>query len=181
MMMTRTLLTTLAALLLPAVAQAAPPGDFGIGVGGGLGVSGLSMKAPFGPVAVQGVVGTYGWNGYYDDDRLGVSVDLLWSQPEFASGGPVNLAWNIGFGGAVGVGRNDPLVGISGVAGLSSSCSPRPSTSCWSTARGSSSRRAQTWSWSTSRGTSATTSRRGLGLRSPHEHPRRRRGRAPPR
>ena len=125
-MMTRTLLTTFAALLLPAVAQAAPPGDFGIGVGGGLGVSGLSMKAPFGPVAVQGVIGTYGWNGYYDDDRLGVSVDLLWSQPEFASGGPVNLAWNIGFGGAVGVGRNDPLVGISGVAGLEFIVQPAP-------------------------------------------------------
>ena len=125
-MMTRTLLTTLAALLLPAVAQAAPPGDFGIGVGGGLGVSGLSMKAPFGPVAVQGVIGTYGWNGYYDDDRLGVSVDLLWSQPEFASGGPVNLAWNIGFGGGVGVGSGNPLVGISGVAGLEFIVQPAP-------------------------------------------------------
>ncbi|MBK9649242.1 MAG: hypothetical protein IPO67_29530 [Deltaproteobacteria bacterium] len=125
-MMTRTLLTTLAALLLPSIALAEVPGNFGIGIGGGLGVSGLSMKAPIGPGAIQGVIGTYGWNGRYDDDRLGVSIDALWEQPTFASGGPVNLAWNIGFGGAVGVGQNDPLVGISGVAGLEFIVQPAP-------------------------------------------------------
>ena len=70
--MIRPLLTTLAALLLPSIALAEVPGNFGIGIGGGLGVSGLSMKAPIGPGATQGVIGTYGWNGRYDDDRLGV-------------------------------------------------------------------------------------------------------------
>ncbi|MCK6524410.1 hypothetical protein L6R49_23640 [Myxococcota bacterium] len=124
--MMRTMLLTAVALLLPSIARAEVPGNFGIGIGGGLGVSGISMKAPFGPVAIQGVIGTYGWNDRYDDDRLGVSIDALWEQPSFASGGPVNLAWNIGFGGAVGVGRNDPLVGISGVAGLEFIVQPAP-------------------------------------------------------
>lgn len=124
--MMRTMLLTAIALLLPSIARAEVPGNFGIGIGGGLGVSGISMKAPFGPVAIQGVIGTYGWNDRYDDDRLGVSIDALWEQPSFASGGPVNLAWNIGFGGAVGVGRNDPLVGISGVAGLEFIVQPAP-------------------------------------------------------
>ena len=53
--MIRPLLTTLAALLLPSIALAEVPGNFGIGIGGGLGVSGLSMKAPIGPGAIQGV------------------------------------------------------------------------------------------------------------------------------
>lgn len=91
--------------------------SFGIGLGGGTGVSGLSLKIP-GDVAIQATLGI-------DPYGLGIGIDGLLEQAEIASApGVVGIAWNIGLGGTVllwdGPGKNDGNIGlgVSGIAGL---------------------------------------------------------------
>ncbi len=120
------------ALLVPTGAQAAPPpgGPFGLGVGGGFGVSGLSLKYnPDTGSAVQGVLGLYGL-GRSGGDGIGVGLDYLLERPAFAGGDPVELGWNFGFGGTAVLwddAHDDNLrVGASGVLGLEFLFKPVP-------------------------------------------------------
>ncbi len=102
------------------VQAASPAGPFGIGVGGGLGVSGLSGKYYMGSTALQGMVGTYAGDG------LGVGVDYLLEMPNLTSSEPVDIAWNIGAGGSVGTISDTSFVAVSGVAGLEFNFNPVP-------------------------------------------------------
>lgn len=122
--MMKRILGMIAALSVPGVAAASPPGGpFGIGLGGGTGPSGLSMKYHTGGTALQGVIG---WGGVGDDGGyLAVSADFLLEQPEFAGGQGLSLAWNYGLGANVGVG--DALaLGVSAIAGLEFNIQPVP-------------------------------------------------------
>ena len=118
---------TLLLLLCPSLAMAAPDGGpFGLGLGGGLGVSGLSGKLWLGDsAAFQGVVGVWGLT----DDHLGAGLDALLEMPAIAETEPVEVAWNLGVGGTLGVGGSSSiplLVGVSGVAGLEFNFQPIP-------------------------------------------------------
>jgi len=120
-------LIQLAALLLsiglcaPAAQAASPPsGQFGLGLGGGLGVSGLSGKYYMGEaMAFQGIVGLRG------SDGLGVGLDYLLERPSFAGGDPVSVGWNYGVGGTV-VLDDNPIIGASGIVGLELLLQPLP-------------------------------------------------------
>lgn len=100
--------------------QAVRSKSFGIGLGGGTAVSGLSLKVP-GDVAIQATLG-------FDYYGLGVGIDGLLEMPELAEvPGILGVAWNIGLGGTVllwDTGRtfNNRSSGIgaavSGIAGL---------------------------------------------------------------
>lgn len=95
-------------LAAPAMAQEVGdgrPGGFGIGLGQGTLVSGISLKQHQGPTALQGVVGcmSYGYAGG-DCWGIGVSGDFLINMPVLADADVVRVAWNLGGGGAVGVG-----------------------------------------------------------------------------
>lgn len=123
----------LCALALPTAASAASPsgGNFGLGLGGGLGVSGLSGKYYLGDsAAIQGVVGWWGAGQTYGG--LGVGADYLFERPEFAGGDPVTLGWNFGFGASAvawdggGVGDGALWLGASGVLGLEFLFQPVP-------------------------------------------------------
>lgn len=123
-------LLLLASLLSPPTDAAPPRGGakFGIGVGGGLGVSGLSGKFWLGNTnALQLVVGAWGV-GRYDwgyGYGLGVGADYLWEMPVLTRADPVIVAWNLGAGATVGA--TDPgWVGVSGVAGLEFDFQPVP-------------------------------------------------------
>lgn len=87
--------------MTPAMAQADRPGGFGIGLGAGTAVSGLSGKVHTGDIAFQGVVGCW---GYYCHG-LGLSMDVLFNMPTIHDAGVVRFAWNLGGGGAIGVGE----------------------------------------------------------------------------
>lgn len=122
-------------LLLAAVfsppAEAAPPrggAKVGIGVGGGLGVSGLSGKFWLGDGnAVQVIVGAWGVGRGHGDDGygLGVGADYLWEMPELTRVEPVIIAWNLGAGATVGA-TSPEWFGVSGVAGLEFNFQPAP-------------------------------------------------------
>ncbi len=85
----------------PAMAQSSGrPGTFGIGLGSGTNISGLSLKQHAGPTAIQGNIGCY---GYYTCDGIGLSLDLLYNMPTFFQHEVLNLAWNVGFGGGLGL------------------------------------------------------------------------------
>lgn len=131
------LLALSALALVPSIGHAmAPPrggGVFGIGVGGGLGVSGLSGKYWLGEkYALQGVVGAWGYGHHYygghDYDygtNLGVSLDYLWEMPDITASGPLVLGWNVGLGGTIGI-YDPPFIGASGVLGLELDFQPVP-------------------------------------------------------
>lgn len=103
----------------PAMAQegsTARPDGFGIGLGHGSISSGLSGKIHSGGIAFQGVVGCgYGYS--YRCGALGVSLDILKSMPVFVDADVVQLAWNIGGGPSVAIGRYLGI-GAQFVAGL---------------------------------------------------------------
>ncbi len=89
----------------PAMAQSGGrPGTFGIGLGSGTNVSGLSLKQHAGPTAIQGNIGCYG-DGFdsYSCGGIGLSLDLLYNMPTFFQHEVLNLAWNAGFGGGLGL------------------------------------------------------------------------------
>ncbi len=93
------LLSVFAVLMLatPAAAQEGSvnrPDGFGIGLGQGTYVSGISLKSHLGATALQGVVG-YGYYGF------GFSGDYLWNMPTLVRADPLDLAWNIGVGGSL--------------------------------------------------------------------------------
>lgn len=98
------------ALLLasPAAAQASGDrlGGWGVGLGYGTAVTGISLKSQLGDdQAFQGVIGCW---GYYRGSCYGVgaSVDLLFNMPVITDEDSVVLAWNIGGGGSLGI-RDD--------------------------------------------------------------------------
>ena len=93
-------------------AQDARPDGFGLGLGQGTGVSGISGKVHTGDTAFQGVIGNWwgGWGvhtrrGYrrYRTGGLGFSGDILFNMPSIHDAGAVTIAWNLGGGAAVGV------------------------------------------------------------------------------
>lgn len=99
-------------------------GPVGVGLGGGFGVSGLSVKMAGQGSALQLMVGPYGLGR--GGDGLGVGLDFLLEQPTFATADVLDLAWNLGLGGSLGVGGDDVLIGVSGVAGLEFNLRPIP-------------------------------------------------------
>ncbi len=119
------------ATMLSLPAEAAPPrggAKVGIGVGGGLGVSGLSGKFWLNDGnAIQVVVGAWGvgrddWGYGYG---VGLGADYLWEMPELTRAEPVIVAWNLGAGATVGA-TNPDWLGVSGVAGLEFNFQPAP-------------------------------------------------------
>ena len=133
----RSLLSVLGAvalgLLCPTGALAGGPTGktFGIGIGGGLAVTGLSgkymMRDDF---ALQGVVGVLDVGR--DDDSIGFSVDFLREMPDLFSEDGVALAWNFGVGGLLGIYEDDfggdagVKAGVSGIVGLEFVVDPVP-------------------------------------------------------
>ncbi len=123
----------LVALSLAAVeaAHAGDPirsgGNFGLGLGGGLAVSGLSGKYWLAEAhALQGVVGAWGL-GRAGGSSLGVGLDYLIEMPTITDTEPVEIGWNLGVGGTLGVGGNGlAWAGASGVAGLEFNFHPVP-------------------------------------------------------
>ncbi len=115
-------------MLAPLTASAGTPiqsgGNFGLGLGGGTHVSGLSGKYFFGnDLAGQAVVGW--WGAGRDGGGLGVSGDLLFEMKPLVSTDPVDIAWNIGPGVNVGVG-DATWLGVNGVLGLEFNFKPVP-------------------------------------------------------
>ncbi|TXD35824.1 hypothetical protein FRC98_14205 [Lujinxingia vulgaris] len=119
------LMFALALLSTPAMAQEGGgriPGGFGIGLGNGTAVSGISLKAFQGSTAIQGVIGSrwgYGYSRYDRYGGFGASVDLLFNQDALVQADPLVLAWSLGFGGAVATWGSNRLSAFAhGVAGL---------------------------------------------------------------
>ncbi|OIP35048.1 MAG: hypothetical protein AUK47_17330 [Deltaproteobacteria bacterium CG2_30_63_29] len=116
------------ALMLPLTAQAdevRSAGNFGLGLGGGTGTSGLSMKYFVNNSnAFQGVVGVWGL-GRNHGSVIGLSADYLWEGPALASGSVLELGWNIGLGAFAGTGDAFWL-GAAGVLGLEFNFRPIP-------------------------------------------------------
>ncbi len=98
----------------PATAQDRP-GQFGIGVGSGTNISGLSLKYNTGLTALQGNIGCY---GYYDCHGIGLSGDFLFNMPTFFQHEVLNLAWNAGVGAGVGLHSDDINVAAAFVLGF---------------------------------------------------------------
>lgn len=112
--------------LLTTTAQAGSPGGpFGLGLSGGTQVNGLSGKYYMGGTALQGTVGIQGL-GNDGGDHIGLTLDYLLEQPDLASTDPVNIAWNFGVGGALGLGDNYLGLGVAGIAGLEFNFNPVP-------------------------------------------------------
>lgn len=81
------------------------PGGFGIGLGQGTIVNGISLKQHAGGSALQGVIGCFGYRGWnYSCGGIGLSGDYLVSMPIFFEADVVALGWNIGGGGSLGFG-----------------------------------------------------------------------------
>lgn len=124
-------------LLVPSLAHAfSPPrggGTFGLGLGGGFGVAGVSGKYWFSHAnAIQGMIGGYGGGGYYAPHgrygyygNLGLGVDYLWEMPSISDSGPLVLAWNVGAGVSTGIG-SEFFLAVSGVVGLEFNIQPVP-------------------------------------------------------
>lgn len=117
---------TVFALLAPAVGLAEGPvretGNFGLGLGGGLGPVGISAKYFMSDKhALQGMAGTYARGG-----GLGLGADYLFEGPAIVTGEVAELGWNVGagpqlylFGGTLGL-------AATGVAGLEVNFQPVP-------------------------------------------------------
>lgn len=122
------LVAATAALALSTTAQAATPssGNFGLGLGGGTGVTGLSGKYYLGESsAVQGMLGWWGLG--HDASAMGLGADYLLEMPAFAEADPLKLGWNAGAGGMLWVwdGGGAAIAG-SGVLGLEVLLQPIP-------------------------------------------------------
>lgn len=90
-----------------ATAQESRPGSFGIGLGQGTGVAGISGKLHSGDISFQGVLGNW-WGGWAHGRHrhragIGFSFDVLFNMPVFHDADIVHLAWNLGGGAAIGM------------------------------------------------------------------------------
>ncbi|MEZ4459594.1 MAG: hypothetical protein R3E66_07650 [bacterium] len=104
-------------------------GNVGVGLGAGTLASGLSLKYfADSNFAIQGNVGWWRsrWWGcdnrrcYGGGDALAVSADAIFEQPVFAGNGSVDLAWNFGLGGGLGLSDYNNNIGAAaaGILGL---------------------------------------------------------------
>lgn len=91
-------------------------GHFGLGLGAGTSVAGVSMKYFLADAfSIQGVVGLSGYGG---NEALGVSADFLFEMPAFYKNAEaLDIAWELGAGAYTWIG-NDLHFGIQGVAGI---------------------------------------------------------------
>lgn len=108
-------------------------GNFGLGVGGGYWLDGLSLKYFMGDNAsLQGVIGGYGWgykNGndyYYDGGGIGISGDYLWEMPALTNNEAFELGWAAGLGPSVSLSDNWFGLGVHGTLGLEFNFNPIP-------------------------------------------------------
>lgn len=135
--MTRTLIPAVLLFSLSSTASAGSPvrsgGNFGIGLGGGYWLNGLSLKYfNSDNTSLQGVIGAYGWghdNGYYDyyyNDGIGFSGDFLWEMPAITKNEAFELAWNAGLGPSVGINDSWFALGLHGTLGLEFNFNPIP-------------------------------------------------------
>ena len=119
-------LTFTALMLWSTQAMAGAPirqgGNFGLGVGGGYGVTGLSMK--YFMTEGQAVQGTIGF--HTRADYIGATLDYLIEIPEFVQSDVINIGPSVGVGGALGLGDEGLALGVSGVAGLEFMLNPVP-------------------------------------------------------
>jgi hypothetical protein len=113
-----------AASLFAAPAWADTPirqaGNFGLGLGGGTGVAGISAKYFVADHhAFQGVVGgtTLGWGKYGGGGSFAVGLDYLVEMPAIAEAPEVELGWNLGAGGTIGF-SSTTWIFVSGAIGL---------------------------------------------------------------
>jgi hypothetical protein len=106
-------------------------GTFGIGVGSGTLAYGLSMKYfTASNFAIQGNVGY--WRGrwwgrcgrdscrYYRGNSFALSADAIFEQATIAGNSDIELAWNFGVGGGLGLSEYEDAVGAAaaGILGL---------------------------------------------------------------
>lgn len=133
-MLRKILALTLLAASTPALAQEVirTPGRVGVGVGGGTIGGGVSVKTFIDEtMALQFLAaartydygtGAVGW--------LAASADLLFEMPAFAETEPMDIAWSVGPGVALGVATGksstSSTVAISGVAGIEFLFKPVP-------------------------------------------------------
>lgn len=120
------IVATLLTLLAPIAALAEGPvreaGNFGIGLGGGLGPVGISAKYFMGDQhAIQGMVGTYARGG-----GLGLGADYLFEGPAIVTGEVAELGWNVGAGPQLYLFANTLGLAATGVAGLEVNFQPVP-------------------------------------------------------
>lgn len=112
----------------PAAAEAGDrPDGFGLGLGTADSVQGVSGKVHTGDTAIQGVLGRWwgGWGTHWGrtwtrrNDGLGLSVDVLVHMDTIHEADAINIGWNIGGGGAIGLHPDwDPRLQGQFVAGL---------------------------------------------------------------
>jgi len=107
-------------------------GHWGIGLGGGLGPSGVSVKWFMAKaLSLQGVVGFYGGGNAYGSDNanaggLGIQADLLFELPTIVMAGDVmELGWAVGPGVWTSIG-GDFWLGVNGTLGLEFNFIPVP-------------------------------------------------------
>ena len=76
---------------------------WGVGLGFGTGITGVSLKTLTGDAqALQLVIGC--WGGYQNECYgVGGSIDMLFKMPLITDEGAVRLAWNVGGGASMGV------------------------------------------------------------------------------
>lgn len=97
------------------------PGNLGIGLGSATMTSGISVKQFAGPTAFQLTAGC--WQSC---DGPAASLDFLYNMPAFVTTEAVLLAWNMGFGGALGFGDGELGAGAAFIAGLEFLFQPLP-------------------------------------------------------
>jgi hypothetical protein len=127
-------------LIMPTTASAAwkhgmqirNGGNIGLGIGQGTLANGLSLKYfADSSFAIQGNLGYWrSWGGfrdcrndycrYYGGNSFALSVDALFEQETLAGNQNVELAWNFGVGGGLGVSEYNDTVGaaVAGILGL---------------------------------------------------------------
>ncbi|QED28806.1 hypothetical protein FRD01_16485 [Microvenator marinus] len=107
-------------------------GTFGIGVGSGTLAYGLSMKYfTTSNFAIQGNIGY--WRGryfgrcgnndycrYYGGNSFALSADAIFEQATIAGNNDIELAWNFGIGGGLGLSEYEDAIGaaVAGILGL---------------------------------------------------------------